>query len=98
MWPPRPAPPTSRQRRAASRRRRRRALYGLDESALIDMGDFAGATLKLIRRKPVPRLTIAGGFGKISKLADGHMDLHSARSSVDRPGLIRRLAALGASL
>ena len=74
-----------------------RALYGLDESALIDMGDFAGATLKLIRRKPVPRLTIAGGFGKISKLADGHMDLHSARSSVDRTGLIRRLAALGAS-
>ena len=73
-----------------------RALYGLDEGALIDMGDFAGATLKLIRRKPVPRLTIAGGFGKISKLADGHMDLHSARSSVDRTGLIRRLAALGA--
>ena len=73
------------------------AHHGLDESALIDMGDFAGATLKLIRRKPVPRLTIAGGFGKISKLADGHMDLHSQRSSVDRAGLVRRLAALGAS-
>ena len=73
------------------------ALYGLDEAALIDMGDFAGATLKLIRRKPVPRLTIAGGFGKISKLADGHMDLHSQRSSVDRAGLVRRLAAFGAS-
>jgi hypothetical protein len=40
-----------------------RALHGLGESALIDMGDFAGATLKLIRRKPVARLTIAGGFG-----------------------------------
>ena len=73
------------------------ALYGLDESCLIDMGDFAGATLKLIRRKPVARLTIAGGFGKISKLADGHLDLHSRRSSVDRAGLVRRLAALGAS-
>ena len=73
------------------------ALYGLDEAALIDMGDFAGATLKLIRRKPVQRLTIAGGFGKISKLADGHMDLHSQRSSVDREGLVRRLADLGAS-
>ena len=73
------------------------ALYGLDEAALIDMGDFAGATLKLIRRKPVPRLTIAGGFGKISKLADGHMDLHSQRSTVDRKGLVRRLATLGAS-
>ena len=74
-----------------------RSLYGLDETCLIDMGDFAGATLKQIRRKPVPRLTIAGGFGKISKLADGHMDLHSARSTVDRAGLCRRLAALGAS-
>ena len=74
-----------------------RTLYGLDETCLIDMGDFAGATLKLIRRKPASRLTIAGGFGKISKLADGHMDLHSARSTVDRAGLLRRLAALGAS-
>ena len=73
------------------------ALYGLDESALIDMGDFAGATLKLIRRKPVARLTIAGGFGKISKLANGHLDLHSRRSSVDRAGLVHRLAALGAA-
>ncbi len=73
------------------------ALYGLDDGSLIDMGDFAGATLKLVRRKPVPRLTIAGGFGKISKLADGHLDLHSARSTVDRAGLVRRLAALGAS-
>ena len=73
------------------------ALYGLDEAALIDMGDFVGATLKLIRRKPVPRLTVAGGFGKISKLADGHMDLHSQRSTVDRKGLVRRLATLGAS-
>ncbi len=73
------------------------ALYGLDDGSLIDMGDFAGATLKLVRRKPVPRLTIAGGFGKISKLADGHLDLHSARSTVDRAGLVRRLAALDAS-
>ena len=72
------------------------ALHGLDDGALIDMGDFVGATLKQIRRKPVPRLTIAGGFGKISKLADGHMDLHSARSAIDREGLVRRLAACGA--
>ena len=26
---------------------------------------------------------IAGGFGKLSKLAEGHMDLHSKRSQVD---------------
>jgi cobalt-precorrin-5B (C1)-methyltransferase len=60
-----------------------RELYGLPEDALLDMGDFAGAVLKYLRRHPVPRLTVAGGFGKISKLAAGHLDLHSGRSQVD---------------
>ncbi|MFI9009345.1 cobalt-precorrin-5B (C(1))-methyltransferase [Actinosynnema sp. NPDC053489] len=58
-------------------------LHGLPEDALLDMGDFAGAVLKYLRRHPVPRLTIAGGIGKLSKLADGHLDLHSGRSQVD---------------
>jgi cobalt-precorrin-5B (C1)-methyltransferase len=59
------------------------ALYGLTDDALLDMGDFAGAVLKYLRRHPVPRLTIAGGVGKLAKLAAGHLDLHSARSQVD---------------
>ena len=59
------------------------ALYGLPEDALLDMGDFAGAVLKYLRRHPVPRLSIAGGIGKLAKLAAGHLDLHSARSQVD---------------
>ncbi|MEW2353284.1 cobalt-precorrin-5B (C(1))-methyltransferase [Spirillospora sp. NPDC029432] len=58
-------------------------LHGLPEDALLDMGDFAGAVLKYVRRHPVPRLTIAGGIGKIAKLAAGHLDLHSKRSQVD---------------
>lgn len=58
-------------------------LHGLHDEALLDMGDFAGAVLKYVRRHPVARLTIAGGIGKISKLADGHMDLHSKRSQVN---------------
>ena len=57
--------------------------YGLPEQALIDMGDFAGGLLKYIRRHPVPRLTIAGGFAKLAKLARGALDLHSSRSTVD---------------
>ncbi|MCC8248876.1 cobalt-precorrin-5B (C(1))-methyltransferase [Saccharothrix luteola] len=59
------------------------ALHGLPEDALLDMGDFAGAVLKYLRRHPVPRLTVAGGIGKLSKLADGHLDLHSGRSQVN---------------
>jgi cobalt-precorrin-5B (C1)-methyltransferase len=58
-------------------------LYGLAEHALIDMGDFVGAVLKYLRRNPVARLTLAGGFAKFAKLAVGHLDLHSARSSLD---------------
>jgi cobalt-precorrin-5B (C1)-methyltransferase len=58
-------------------------LYGLPDDALLDMGDFAGAVLKYLRRHPVPRLTIAGGIGKLAKLAAGHLDLHSKRSQVD---------------
>jgi cobalt-precorrin-5B (C1)-methyltransferase len=57
--------------------------YGLPLVALLDMGDFAGAVLKYLRRHPVPRLSVAGGFGKLSKLANGHLDLHSGRSQVD---------------
>jgi cobalt-precorrin-5B (C1)-methyltransferase len=59
------------------------ALYDLPEIALIDMGDFAGGLLKYLRQHPVPRLTIAGGFAKLTKLAQGALDLHSGRSQVD---------------
>ena len=60
-----------------------RALYGLPDHALLDMGDFAGGMLKYLARNPVPRLTIAGGIGKLVKLGQGARDLHSARSQVD---------------
>lgn len=72
------------------------ALYGLPEIALIDMGDFAGGTLKYLRRHPVAKLTMAGGFAKICKLAQGNLDLHSGRSQVDFVWLAERLRRLGA--
>src|SRR6266446_531652 len=71
-------------------------LYDLPEHALIDMGDFAGGTLKYLRRHPVARVTLAGGFGKFAKLAAGHLDLHSSRSRVDGAALARLLAGVGA--
>jgi cobalt-precorrin-5B (C1)-methyltransferase len=72
-------------------------LYQLPEHALIDMGDFVGGTLKYLRRHPVARLTLAGGFAKFAKLASGHLDLHSSRSRVDGAALARLLAVLGAN-
>ena len=73
-----------------------RKLTGLPDVALIDMGDFAGGLLKYLRKRPVERLTIAGGVGKMTKLAQGAMDLHSSRSRVDMADLALMLESLGA--
>ena len=72
-----------------------RNLYGLPDQALIDMGDFVGGTLKYLRSHPVPKLTLAGGFAKLAKLAQGHLFLHSSKSRVDVPSLTATLIGLG---
>lgn len=59
------------------------ALHGLPDHAMLDMGDFVGGMIKYMRRHPVERLTIGGGIGKLAKLAQGAVDLHSGRSQVD---------------
>ena len=69
-------------------------LHGLPEQALIDMGDFAGGMLKYLRAHPVPRVTVAGGLAKMTKLAQGRLDLHSKRGSADL-GALAALAREG---
>ena len=68
------------------------AHHGLSDAAMLDMGDFVGGMLKYIVKHPVPRVTIGGGIGKIAKLAQGEMDLHSKRSQVDLPYWADQLA------
>jgi cobalt-precorrin-5B (C1)-methyltransferase len=75
---------------AAIRRR-----YGLPDHALIDMGDFVGGFLKHLRAHPVARVTVAGGPAKMTKLAEGMLDLHSKRGSVDLSALAERVAQAG---
>lgn len=71
-------------------------IHDLPDFAFIDMGDFAGGVLKYLRHHPIPRLTLAGGFAKMAKLAEGHLDLHSGRSQIDLGRLAERAVALGA--
>ncbi len=73
-----------------------RRRYDLPDIALLDMGDFAGGLLKYLRNHPLPRLTLAGGFAKMTKLAQGALDLHSARSQVDHAFLAGLAEAIGA--
>jgi cobalt-precorrin-5B (C1)-methyltransferase len=67
-----------------------RAHFNMPLEAMLDMGDFAGGVLKYLKVNPVARVTMGGGFGKMVKLAQGHMDLHSGRSQVDFAWLAER--------
>jgi cobalt-precorrin-5B (C1)-methyltransferase len=71
-------------------------LHHLPDSALIDMGDFAGGMLKYLRRHPIAKVTVAGGFAKMTKLGQGLLDLHSRAGSVDRAWLAALLEEAGA--
>jgi cobalt-precorrin-5B (C1)-methyltransferase len=73
-------------------------LYDLPDIALIDMGDFVGGMLKYLRRHPLPRVTIAGGVAKMTKLAQGLTDLHSKRGEVDFAALAALAAAAGGAV
>lgn len=70
--------------------------HGLHEVQLIDMGDFVGGMLKYIRAHPVPKVTIAGGVAKMTKLAQGMLDVHSSRGSADLDGLAAVAVEAGA--
>ncbi len=69
--------------------------YQLPDLALIDMGDFVGGMLRYLVRHPVKKITIAGGVGKITKLAQGALDLHSKRSQVNLSKVAQSVCRLG---
>jgi len=74
-----------------------RAHYPLSDMALIEMGDFAGGVLKHLKKSPVNKLTICGGFGKITKLSHGHLDLNSRASAISFDFISELAASAGAS-
>jgi cobalt-precorrin-5B (C1)-methyltransferase len=71
--------------------------HDLHEVALIDMGDFVGGMLKYLRTHPVARVSIAGGVAKMTKLAQGMLDVHSKRGAADLEALAEVALAAGAS-
>ncbi|MFG1180427.1 cobalt-precorrin-5B (C(1))-methyltransferase [Xanthobacter sp. V7C-4] len=71
-------------------------LHGLDEVALIDMGDFVGGMLKYLRAHPVAKVTVAGGVAKMTKLGQGFLDLHSKRGRADMDALATLASGAGA--
>ena len=68
----------------------------LPEEALIQMGDFVGATLKHCARRGIQRVLIVGMIGKLSKMANGKMQTHAAGSEVSMELLAALAGELGA--
>jgi cobalt-precorrin-5B (C1)-methyltransferase len=73
------------------------AHHQLPETALLDMGDFVGGMLKYLRRHSVPKVTVAGGVAKMTKLAQGMLDVHSKRGLADLEALARLAGEAGGS-
>ncbi len=71
-------------------------LHDLPEIALIDMGDFVGGMLKYLRAHPVAKVSVAGGVAKMSKLAQGMLDVHSKRGAPDLEVLAETAIEAGA--
>jgi cobalt-precorrin-5B (C1)-methyltransferase len=65
------------------------AYHALPDIALIDMGDFVGGMLKYLRAHPVPKVTVAGGVAKMTKLSQGMLDVHSKQGLADLEALAR---------
>lgn len=72
------------------------AHHDLPETALLDMGDFVGGMLKYLRKHPVPKVTVAGGVAKMTKLAQGMLDVHSKRGLADLEALAKVATEAGA--
>ncbi|MDM5334091.1 cobalt-precorrin-5B (C(1))-methyltransferase [Ureibacillus composti] len=69
----------------------------LQEEAFIEMGDFVGFTLKHIKKKEIPYVSLVGMMGKFSKLAQGNMMLHSKSAPIDFGFLANVAKRAGAS-
>lgn len=59
------------------------AYPNLPEEAFVQMGDFVGFTLKLCKKKKIKKVTMVGMLGKFSKIAQGEMNVHARKSSID---------------
>ncbi len=72
-------------------------LKGLPEIAFVLTGDHMGCALNDASKKPgLKKVTIAGQFGKMSKLAAGHFETHRDDSSVELDFIAGLCVSLGA--
>lgn len=63
-----------------------RALYPhLPQQAFVQYGNYIGETLKMANAMGINHVTLGIMIGKAVKLAQGHLDTHSRRTTMDKP-------------
>ena len=61
-----------------------KALYpGLPRQAFVEYGNYIGETLKIADEFNIPKVTLGVMLGKAVKLAAGHLDTHSRKTTMD---------------
>ena len=68
----------------------------LPEAAFVQVGDFIGTGVRHCAKMKVARAHVVGMIGKLSKMADGHMQTHAAGSEVNMELLAALALELGA--
>ena len=61
-----------------------KALYpNLPHQAFVEYGNYVGETLKIAHELAIPNVTLGVMLGKAVKLAEGHLDTHSRRATMN---------------
>lgn len=82
---------------AKSERMVRSRFPSLPPQCFVEYGNYIGATLSIASELSIPHVHLVMMIGKAVKLAAGHLDTHSRRSTMDRNFIASMLAEAGCS-
>ena len=80
---------------AKSERMVRSRFPDLPPQCFVEYGNYIGATITIARELFIPRVHLVMMIGKAVKLAAGHLDTHSRRSTMDRDFIVSMLEESG---
>ena len=76
-----------------------KALYpNLPQQAFVEYGNYIGETLKIAHELSIQHITLGVMLGKAVKLAQGHLDTHSKKATMDKDFINEMLQEAGISM
>lgn len=67
----------------------------LPQQAFVEYGNAIGATLQIAAELDIPRITLGIMLGKAVKLAEGHLDTHSKKQTMNKAFIVQMLEDSG---